>query len=305
MMPKQEKPKVLISACLNGLSYRYNGTEANDELVNKIKPLFELVNVCPEVGIGLPIPRKPIRLHFENNRFRVIQEESNLDLTKKLEDFSQNFLKNLKDICGCILKAKSPSCGIANAKFYKDNKIAGRTYGIFARTIKENLPYLPIIDEGRLRNKELFWEFLVKTFLLFRFYNSKSDIKNLIEFHSKYKYILMGLSQKYLKLLGQILAKHTPKNFKETLNNYEYYLKEILKQSFRRPNLANALTHIFGHISKYLSKKEKENFLKIIEKYRKLKIDFPTATEMLKIYVLRFEDSYLQSQYFFEPFPEI
>lgn len=300
------KPTILISACLNGLEYRYNGTSVNDELVNKIKSLFNLINICPEVSIGLGIPRKPIRLTKENQKIKVIQEETNLDVTKKLEEFSYETIEKYKDkICGVILKAKSPSCGIANAKFYVDAKVYGRTYGIFARILKENLSYLPMIDEGRLRNKDLLWEFLTKVFMLFRFEEVKKSFKELLDFHTRYKYIFMSISQKHLKILGQILAQHKKGNFNEILNKYEDTLKDMLKLGFRRTNLVNTLNHMFGHISKNLSKKEKENFLKMINNFKNSKLDFTSIVEMLKIYVLRFNDEYLLYQYFFEPFPEI
>ncbi len=300
------KPTVLISACLNGLEYRYNGSSANDEVVEKIKPLFNLINVCPEVDIGLGIPRKPIRLHKINQEIKVIQEDTNLDVTYKLEDFSYKIIKKYENkIHGVLLKAKSPSCGIANSKFYVDGKVYGRTYGVFAKILKQNLPYIPIIDEGRLRNKNLFWEFLTKVFMFWRFKNSKSNIKNLIDFHTKYKYIFMSISQKHLKILGSLLAKHKKENFLETLKEYEDTLKELLKLPFRKSNLTNTLIHMFGHISKNLSKQEKTNFLNLIDKYKNSKFDFVAIVEMLKLYALRFNDGYLLSQYFFFPFPEV
>lgn len=300
------KPTILISACLNGLEYRYNGTSVNDELVNKIKSLFNLINICPEVSIGLGIPRKPIRLTKENQKIKVIQEETNLDVTKKLEEFSYETIEKYKDkICGVILKAKSPSCGIANAKFYVSGKVYGRTYGIFARVLKENSPYLPMIDERKLRNKDLLWEFLTKVFMLHRFQKAKQNINKLLDFHTKYKYLFMSISQKHLKILGQILTKYKKQNFKEIFNIYEETLKEMLKLSFKKSNLLNTLTHIFAHISKNISKQEKTNFLKMIDKYKHSKIYFISIVEILRIYILRFNDEYLLNQHFFDPLPEV
>lgn len=300
------KPTLLISACLNGLAYRYNGTSANDEIVDRIKSLFNLINICPEVSIGLGIPRKPIRLNKENQIIKVIQEETNLDVTKKLEKFSHEIIEKYKDkIHGVILKAKSPSCGIANAKFYVQGKVYGRTYGVFAKALKENLPHLPMIDEGRLRNKDLLWEFLTKVFMLYRFQQTKENINKLLDFHTKYKYIFMGISQKHLKILGYILAQHKKENFKKILNNYENTLKDMLKLGFKKSNLFNTLLHIFGHISKNLSQREKTNFLRIVNNYKNSKIDFYSVVEILRVYALRLNDEYLISQYLFEPFNEI
>ncbi|MCS7151583.1 MAG: DUF523 and DUF1722 domain-containing protein [Endomicrobia bacterium] len=300
------KPTIGISACLNGFEYRYNGTAVNDEIINKIKSLFNLVNVCPEVEIGLGIPRKPIRLHKVGDTFKVIQEDTKADITEKLEEFSHKFIRKFNDkIHGFILKAKSPSCGIGNCKYYVNDKPYGRTYGVFARIIKEFLPYLPITDEGRLKNKNLLWEFLTKVFMLFRFQNSKSTISELIEFHTRHKYIFMCISQKHLKIMGNLLAQHKKNNLKDIQLNYEETFKDMLKLSFKRSNIVNTLTHIFGHLSNRLTKIEKQNFLRIIRNYKNSKIELSSVIEIFKIYALRFDDQYLIAQHLLNPFPEI
>ncbi|CUS99616.1 Uncharacterized conserved protein YbbK, DUF523 family [Candidatus Kryptobacter tengchongensis] len=299
------KPTVVISACLNGLPYRYNGATVNDELVNKLKPLFNLVHVCPEFEIGLGIPRKTIKLHKVGDEIRAIQDETEIDLTSRLENFANNFLKNLGDVHGFILKAKSPSCGVGSTKVYVNGNVYGKTYGIFAKVVKENLPHIPLIDEGRLRNKDLMWEFLTKVFMLFRFEKAKSGINNLIEFHSRHKYLFMSISQKHLKNLGRIIAEHKTGNFEQIIKKYELTFKDMMKQSFRRTNLVNSIIHIFGHISENLSRSEKAYFLKMVDKFKNAKVELTTIVEMLRIYGMRFENEYLLGQYFLEPFPEI
>lgn len=167
------KPTVVISACLNGVKCRYDGSSAKNKLVDKLKLLFNLVNICPEVGIGLGVPRKPIRLLKYRNTFKVIQEGTGLDLTKKLEKFSVKFVKKYKKkVHGVILKSRSPSCAVGDAKYYVNDKVSGKTYGIFAKVVKNRLSCVPIIDEEKLKNKKLFAKFLTKVF--FKFYNLNS-----------------------------------------------------------------------------------------------------------------------------------
>ncbi len=299
------KPTVVLSACLDGFAYRYNGATVNDELVNKLKSLFNLIHVCPEFEIGLGVPRKTIRLHKIGDDIRAIQDETGIDLTSQLEKFSDGFLSGLGNVHGFILKAKSPSCGVGSAKVYLKNNIYGKTYGIFARYVSENLPYVPLIDEGRLRNRELMWGFLVKVFTLFRFENAKSNINGLIDFHSRHKYIFMSISQKHLKELGKIIAEHKPNKFDEIVKKYEITFKDLMRHGFRKTNLANSIIHIFGHISENLSKMERAYFLKLVDKYRGGKLDFVNLLEIVKVYAMRFEDKYLLDQYLLEPFPEI
>ena len=57
------KPKLGISACLLGAEVRYNGGHKESRLCNRtLNEYFDFVPVCPEVAIGLGIPREPIRL---------------------------------------------------------------------------------------------------------------------------------------------------------------------------------------------------------------------------------------------------
>ncbi len=298
------KPTVVISACLDGFAYRYNGFSVNDEIVNKIKSLFNLVHVCPEVGIGLGVPRKTIKLHKVKNSVRAIQDETEIDLTDELEKFAQNFLNEIGEIHGFILKAKSPSCGVGSAKIYHKGNPYGKGYGIFAGVVKECLPFIPMIDEGRLRNEQMMWEFLTKVFMFFRFTGAKKSINDLIEFHSKHKYLIMSLSQKHLKVLGKIIASHDGKNFESVVQKYDEIFKDLMMKNFRKSNIANVLIHIFGHFSENLSRREKEHFLKMVQKYREDKFELSGLIEILRGYALRFEDEYILGQYFLEPFPD-
>ncbi|CUS81948.1 YbgA family protein [Candidatus Kryptonium thompsonii] len=299
------KPTVVISACLDGFAYRYDGATVNDEIINRLKSLFNLIHVCPEFEIGLGVPRKTIKLHKIGNQVRAIQDETGVDLTSELEGFAHSFLEKLNNVNGFILKAKSPSCGVGSTKVYKDGNLYGKTYGVFARYVKENLPYIPLIDEVRLRNKELMWEFLAKVFTLFRFESATSDINSLINFHSRHKYLFMSISQKHLKELDKIIAEHKPGKFDEVVKKYEMTFKDLMKHGFKRTSLVNSIVHIFGYISHNLTRREKSYFLDLVDRFRAGKVDFVNLMEVLKVYAMRFENDYLLHQYFLEPFPEI
>ena len=55
--------KVGISSCLTGLRVRYDGNhKLNQGLLDALQQQFELLPICPEVEIGLGVPREPIRL---------------------------------------------------------------------------------------------------------------------------------------------------------------------------------------------------------------------------------------------------
>ncbi len=295
-----DKPTVVISACLNGFFNRYNGGTVSDDNVNALKSRFELINVCPEVEIGLGIPRKTLSMYKFGDKIEVIQKETGLNVTQQLIAYSESKIKSLPEVDGFILKAKSPSCGVKSAKVFGNldgTNILGKDDGIFARTARKFLPHLPLIDEGRLNNRELRWEFLVRVQLHFLFRKSAKDINSLLDFHSRAKYLFMSISQKDLKILGQILAKHQKGDFQRTLTDYRQAFYQILMKPIRKSNLINALNHMFGYISKRLNSSERNHFSHLLDKYRQEKTDFVTLIELLRSYGYRFDLPYLLNQY--------
>ncbi|MBC7364669.1 MAG: DUF523 and DUF1722 domain-containing protein [Candidatus Aminicenantes bacterium] len=295
-----DKPTVVISACLNGFFNRYNGGTVSDENVNELKSRFELINVCPEVEIGLGIPRKTLSLFRLGEKVEVRQRETGLNVTQKLISYSEAKIKSLPEVDGFLLKAKSPSCGVKSAKVFGNleaTNILGKDDGIFARTVRELLPHLPLIDEGRLNNRELRWEFLVRVQLHFLFRKSTKDINSLLDFHSRAKYLFMSISQKDLKILGQILARHQKGDFNRTLTDYRQIFYQILTKPIRKSNLINAINHMFGYVSQSLNPAERNHFLRLLDNYRQGKTDFVTLIEILRGYGYRFDLSYLLNQY--------
>ena len=50
---------ILVSACLLGLSCRYDGRSIPSDNVIALKEKYNLIPVCPEIYGGLTIPRVP------------------------------------------------------------------------------------------------------------------------------------------------------------------------------------------------------------------------------------------------------
>lgn len=294
------KPVVVISACLNGYFNRYNGGTVSDDNVNTLKPRFELITICPEVEIGLGIPRKTVSLFKLGDRMEVIQRETGLNVTRQLIEYSEKTINSLPEVDGFILKSKSPSCGVKTAKVFGNREgtiILGKDDGIFPATVRRLRPYLPLIDEGRLNNRELRWEFLARVYLHFLFRQSSRDIKSLIDFHSRAKYLLMSICQKDLQTLGRILAAHRKGNFEETLAAYRRAFHQLMSRPVRKSNLLNALSHMFGYASPQLKAAERKHFLKLLQQYRSGETDFVTIIEFLRAYGYRFNLQYLLDEY--------
>lgn len=304
-----EKPKIVISKCINFEAVRYNGGIVKDGFALKLGEYVEYIKVCPEVGIGLGVPRDPLIVFKENNNFKFLQEKNNLDLTEKMLEFSKNFLKNLKDVDGFLLKSKSPSCGWSGTNIYYEREGKRFSYkgkGIFAQRIIEKFPEVPIEDEGRLKNEEIKFHYLIRVFSFFELKKTLKNLKSIneiIKFHQNYKYLLMVYNQKELKILGQILAGYNKKNIKEILENYKSHFYKAFSRKPDPLSHINVLLHIYGYFKGKIKKEEKKHFLNLIEKYKRNEIPLITIIEILRNFALRFQNNYLLNQKYLNPFP--
>lgn len=302
-------PQVVVSRCLGFSACRYNGQTIPDKFVNKLKDYVEYTTVCPEVEIGLGIPRDPIRLVSEKDEILLYQPASGKEYSKEMRDYSLNFLNSLKDVDGFILKGRSPSCGIKDVKVYiGKEKAVGSTKGagLFASEVMKKYPYLAIEEEGRLTNFRIREHFLTKVYIMFKLRQVKESksMAELVKFQSDNKYLLMAYHQREQKLLGRIVANHDKKPFEEIIDEYRDHLGNAFSRLPRYTNYINALMHIFGYFSDNLSSKEKEFVLGTFDKYREGKTPLSVPLNLLRSYVIKYEQQYLLEQTIWSPYPE-
>ncbi len=228
----KNRPKIVVSSCLNGENVRYDGKAVDSSLVKTLSKYVDIISVCPEVSIGLPVPREPIVVVRKNDNIKIVNPKTQEDFTERLEEFSKNFIKNLKDVDGFLLKSKSPSCGVSGTKTYKNENGTGflyRRYGTFAKNIKNTFKYYPVEDELRLKNPDRLLWFLFRIFILSKLKSIK-DIKELIGFHKKHEDVLSLLGKAFLERAEKILSKEA--DFKEIKNRY---IENFLKSSYKLP----------------------------------------------------------------------
>lgn len=308
-MENSLKPTVVVSRCLGFEDCRYDGQGNHDEFVKKLEPFVNFITVCPEVQIGLGTPRETIRVVLEKDEYILYQPSTDRELTKEMNNFSDEFLSSLPQVHGFILKGRSPSCGIKDVKVYLGKEKATgskKGSGFFAKSVSEKYPFTAIEDEGRLKNFRLREHFLTKLFTLFNFEKVKASnsMAELVKFQSDNKYLLMAYHQTHQKNLGKIVANHEKKPFEEVIKEYEHYLGLTFANAPRYTSLINALQHIFGYFSKDLSDKEKEFLLNTFEEYRNKRVPLSVPLHLLKSYAIQFKEEYLLSQTIFNTYPE-
>lgn len=303
------RPKVVVSKCLEFDHCRYNGDMISSPIVSKLKDCVSFLPVCAEVEIGLGVPRNPIRIVLDKGEYRLVQPASGRDVTEDMQTFCTNFLDSVGEIDGFILKFRSPSCGLKDVKVYPSAGKSGaieKTSGYFGGEVLRRFPFLPVEDEGRLRNARIKEHFLTKLFLFaaFRQVKSEGSMKDLIRFHTENKYLLMAYNQAELPKLGSIVANRENKPFNELISNYETHLYFVFSKPPRYTSIINVLMHALGHFSDKLSTGEKTLFFDWIRKYREGKTSLCPAVNTIRSWIIRFDDQFLMHQTFFEPYPE-
>ena len=118
MKENTNKQIILVSACLVGLSCRYDGKTKTSQPCLKALAGKVWVPVCPEQLGGLPTPRTAARL-TGGDGFQVLNGTAKV-MTRDGLDLSAQFIKGARQvlyiakalsITQAYLKARSPSCG--------------------------------------------------------------------------------------------------------------------------------------------------------------------------------------------------
>ncbi|MBJ8028611.1 DUF523 and DUF1722 domain-containing protein [Bacillus cereus group sp. N21] len=303
------KPTVVVSKCLEFGACRYNGDLIHDVTIRNLQPFVTFIPVCPEVEIGLGIPRETIRIIEDSGIHKLVQPSTRKDVTERMQRFSDQFLSTLLDVDGFILKNRSPSCGTRDVKIYtgyEKSPVKEKGAGFFGGAVLKNFSHIAVEEEGRLSNFIIREHFFTRLFTIAHFKTIKQSktLKELVSFQSDHKYLFMAYNQVKQKELGRIIANHAKDNIENIFENYEKTLYELLKRTPRYTSNINVCQHIFGYFKDKLNKQEKEYFLTLLQKYADKKIPLSNLLVVLKSWVLRFEDHYLLRQTYFEPYPE-
>lgn len=301
------KPLVVISECLEFAACRYNGAKIPDRFVSKLMPYVIFSPVCPEVRVGLGVPRDPINIIEDGETQRLVQPSTGKDVSEDMDSFSSVFLDSLDEVDGFILKSRSPSCGIKDVKFRdpKNNAVIAKGAGFFGRAVLARCGDLAVEDEGRLTNFKIREHFLTKLFATARFREVSRirTMKALIDFHSDNKLLFMAYNQSALRQMGKTAANHDKKSIDDVLSTYRDQMLYAFRQSARYTSNINVAMHALGYFKKQLSAREKAFFLDSIEKYREERIPLSVLLGIIQAWIAKYEVEYLARQTFFEPYP--
>ncbi len=304
------KIKIGISSCLLGEKVRYDAGHQLDRYVtDTLGHYFEWLPVCPEVEYGLPVPREPMRLVGNPDSPRLMTIRTGIDHTDGMLKWAEKKLKELEEeeLCGFIFKSRSPSSGIGGVKVYTPSGMPSqRGIGLFGRAFMNKFPVIPVIDDGRLHDPGLRENFIERVFVYKRwqvFIKKSGLIRDLVAFHTEHKLLILSHSPKHFSVLGRLVAK--PKHYKPEDLNAEYVklLMECLRLVATVKKNTNVLQHIAGYFKNKLSSDDRKELLEVIENYHKGYVPLIVPIVLVRHYVRKFNEPYLQRQYYLNPHP--
>lgn len=243
------RPRVGISSCLLGERVRYDGGHKRDRFIAEVLSRhFEFVPYCPEVAIGLGVPRPTIQLRRSTGGIRAIVSDAvQRDVTAALADYGHRIGRFEADnISGYIFKSRSPSCGMARVKVYgHDDVPIAEDSGIYARAIMETQPLLPVEEEGRLNDTGLRESFIERVFVYHRWQSLQASglsTARLIGFHAEHEPALEAHDQKAARALGLRLAE-ADIDIEIVAADYIHQVMSVLSKPAEHDMQADVLQH--------------------------------------------------------------
>lgn len=274
----------------------------------RLREYADCIPVCPEVEIGLGIPRSTVRIVRIGGSDRLVQPATGRDVTAEMSAFAARFLDSLPPVEGFILKGGSPTSGTRNVRVYPSTEKSAaiaKSAGFFAREVLKRYPELHVEDELRLNNQQIRDHFLSAVFTLaaFRGVERTLDREALVQFHANNKLLLLTLSQKMLREMGRLVAARAEIGPGELFLRYRRMLSIALARAPRYTSNVNVLLHSLGYFSDRISGEERAHCIRLIDRYRDGHATLGEPRGLLRSWVIRFQEPYLMNQSFFAPYP--
>jgi len=303
------RPRIGISSCLLGDEVRFDGGHKRDTFLTRVlDPYVEWVRVCPEVEVGMGVPRETLRLVRVNGDTRMITTRTGVDHTDSMRAWAAKRIKALAgmELRGYVLKKDSPSCGFERVKVFGDGGGARVGVGTYAEVLKARFPSLPIEDEGRLTDPNLRENFIERVFAYDRLralFDGRWTQSSLVAFHTAHKMALLAHSTTAYQELGRLVAGGTKLSRADLQRQYEDLFMRTLAKPSAVKRHTNVLMHMAGHLKKILDQDSKTELTGCIDEYRRGLVPLVVPVTLLRHYVRLHRVEYLAGQTYLEPHP--
>jgi uncharacterized protein YbgA (DUF1722 family)/uncharacterized protein YbbK (DUF523 family) len=308
---KADKPEIGIGACLMGQPVRYNGdSKRSNPHINSLKDHLRLRTFCPELAIGLGVPRETVRLVGDLEALRLTDSATQTaDYTAPMKDYAAQVVADTPGMAGYILVKGSPSCGYQRVKRYneKGNAAGSDSSGIFAAALMKLDPLLPLEEDGRLNDDRLRENFITRVYAYHDWKllcNAGLTRHRLTGFWARYKYLVMARHTASYKAIGRVLASAKGIPLQQIAEEFVALLMYALEQLPTRKSQTNVLQHIRGYLKRDLNGGDKRELDVLIDQYNGGVVPIVVPLTLLRHHFKNFSYPYIDQQVFMRPYPE-
>jgi uncharacterized protein YbgA (DUF1722 family)/uncharacterized protein YbbK (DUF523 family) len=302
--------RIGVSSCLLGQKVRFDGGHKRDVfLVDTFGQYVEWVPVCPELEVGMGVPREPIHLLAEDDGVHLVGVKSGTDHTAAMQKYAKRRLDALArlDLCGYILKKDSPSCGLMRVKVWSASGMPTKTgRGVFAAALVERFPHFPVEEEGRLSDPRLRENFIERVFAHARLkglFSGRWTVGQLVAFHAAHKLLLLAHSPDAYQRLGRLVAGASRADRAALRQEYEAGFMDALAVLATRGRHVNVMQHMAGYLDD-LDGPSREELHQTVADYRAGVVPLVVPLTLLRHHVRRLGVQYLAGQVYLEPHPK-
>jgi len=307
----ESRPLVGVGACLVGHQVRYNGESKRKHChIEAMAGHMELTPFCPEIAVGMGVPRETVRLVGDLERLALVDSDTqSKDYTADMKHYAAWVLKNNADMAGYILVKGSPSCGLERVKRYDVNGhiTANDAAGLFAAELMKLDPLMPLEEDGRLHDHHLRENFVTRVYAYKDWKTLAKDGINhhkLIHFWARYKYMVMSHHLPSYQILGRLLASPNAEFFDTVAAKFISIFMSALKRTATRQSHTNVLQHIRGYLKRDLDSEDKREIDQVIEQYRNNIVPLAVPMALLRHHFNRNSHPYIDQQVYMLTYPE-
>ncbi|MBK7208013.1 MAG: DUF1722 domain-containing protein [Elusimicrobia bacterium] len=298
-----------VSSCLLGQKVRYDGGHKRDAFLTDLLARFvEFVPVCPELELGLGVPRESIHLVRRDGEVRLVSVKTDKDLTQDMRRWAARRLESLEKqgLAGFIFKKDSPSCGLERVRVHGGAGVDKSGAGLFAAAVRERWPLLPVEEEGRLNDPRLRENFVERVFAHHRwsaFRETARKAGDLVRFHTDEKMLLMAHEPGGYPALGRLVAGAKGR-FAAALADYGALFMKTLATPMTTRRHVNVLQHAVGYFRGVAGESERSELARCVEDYRRGLCPLIAPITLLRSLVRVHGIAYLAGQTYLHPHPK-
>lgn len=299
-----------VSSCLLGNEVRYDGGHRRDEfLLKTLGPYFDFHAFCPEVAIGMGVPRPPIQLRQFADGIHVVDvANGNKDFTQSLRENARDDMRDIGQLAGFVFKRGSPSCGVFEVDLFTENGTwqSGTGTGVYVAEIVRAYPHLPVEQEDGLAHDQRRMNFLERVSVMDRWhklFEKGMTSDSLDEFHRGHRLNVLCRSEAAYQELELCVSNQEKLTLEVLSEKYLTTMMQILKRPVSEEDHFNVLEMIYHDIEGCLDRQEKNQLRQALKDYRVATVTLQCPIDVINQILVTRPDNRYSQQYYLHPHP--